>query len=51
MTSVMAGDHQSHVDVAVRVLRAALGTPPRQVGGVWLWRCRPGGGGTSCRWH
>jgi hypothetical protein len=51
VTSVVAGDNQSNVATAVRVMSAALGARPRQVGGVWLWRCTKARGSPGCRWN
>ncbi len=50
VTSVVAGANQSNVATAVRVMSAALGARPRQVGGVWLWRCTKARGSPGCRW-
>jgi hypothetical protein len=51
VTSVVAGDGQNNVAIAVRVMSAALGTRPQQVGGVWLWRCSTSQGKPGCRWR
>ena len=50
VTSVIAGGGQPHIRLAVKVLSAALGAPPRYVGGVWLWRCTTAHGSSGCRW-
>ncbi len=49
VTSVIDGMNQQHATVALGVFRSALGRP-RQVGGVWLWRCQAGAHGGACRW-
>lgn len=51
VTSVIAGQDEPHVDTAVRVISAALGANPRQVGGVWLWQCTPVPRSAACRWN
>jgi hypothetical protein len=50
VTSVVAGVDQTNVGTAVRTVSAALGAQPRQVGGVWLWRCVRVRGSPGCRW-
>jgi hypothetical protein len=51
VTSVIAGAGQPHIGTAVSALRAALGAPPRLVGGVWLWQCSPTPQQHRCRWR
>jgi hypothetical protein len=50
VTSVIAGDGQQNVQLAVRVFSSAFHVRPRQVDGVWLWRCTQLQEGASCRW-
>jgi hypothetical protein len=51
VTSVIAAQGERHVDTAVRVISAALEARPRQVGGVWLWRCIDVHGSGKCSWR
>jgi hypothetical protein len=51
VTTFVAGVDQKNVATAVRVMNSVLGARPRQEGGVWLWRCAPVRGSSSCRWN
>jgi predicted membrane channel-forming protein YqfA (hemolysin III family) len=51
VTSVVAGDKENNVALAVQVMSAALGTRPQHVSGVWLWRCTTSHGRPGCRWR
>ena len=41
VTVFIADESQPNVELASRVLSAAVGTGPRTSGGVLIWRCRP----------
>jgi hypothetical protein len=48
--SIIAGDDQPNVALARSVVTQAVGARPRQVGGVWLWRCTARHAGAACTW-
>jgi hypothetical protein len=50
VTSVIAGDRQKNVQLAVGVLSSALRARPHHVDGVWLWRCTQHQVGAACQW-
>jgi hypothetical protein len=50
VTSIIADDGQPHIRLALHVIDTWLDARPRQVGGVWLWRCTGGATHHPCHW-